>query len=101
MPRRFGLIDGARASYAMVQVPVLPLTTPVQELRMAFTAMSSLNIRRLICLRGKSGRLLHSFEWRWDGFGTKILDELARERGNQVFDPASLTEGCWNEHSRA
>ena len=91
-PEALGLINRARASYAMVQVPVLPLTTPVQE----FT-------HRIYCdefaeyqtIDMPARQFSHSFipsNGVGTGFARKILDELARERGNRVFDPASLTE---------
>jgi bacteriophage N4 adsorption protein B len=91
-PEALGLINRARATYAMVQVPVLPLTTPVQEFTHGIYCDEFAEYQTIDM---PARQLSHSFipsNGVGTGFARGILDELARERGNRVFDPASLTE---------
>ena len=91
-PRSLALINRERARHEMVQVPVLPLKTPLGDVTHGvycdeFAEYQSIDMRA----RQLSGSFIPS-----NGVGTafarEVLDGLARKRDHQVFDPASLTE---------
>ncbi len=91
-PEALAVINRERVRNAMVQVPVLPLATPFGEFTHGvycddFAEYQSVDMRaRQFC-----DTFLPSC-----GVGTglarHVLERLASERNNLVFDPASLTE---------
>jgi adsorption protein B len=91
-PAALGLINRARATYAMVQIPVLPLTTPVQDFTHGIYCDEFAEYQTIDMPARQLSRSFIPSNGVGTGFARGILDELARERGNRVFDPASLTE---------
>jgi len=90
-PEALALIDRERADYAMVQVPVLPLPTKLNEVTHAvycdeFAEFQTIDMRA----RQFSGSFVPS-NGVGTGFAREILERLATERGD-VFDADSLTE---------
>jgi bacteriophage N4 adsorption protein B len=91
-PEALDVINRERTRYAMVQVPVLPVATPAYEFTHGiycdeFAEYQTIDMR--------ARQLSQSFipsNGVGTGFAREILERLARERSNQVFDPASLTE---------
>ena len=91
-PEAFAVINRERATYAMVQIPVLPLPTPFGEFTHAVYCDEFAEFQLIDMLaRQYSGSFIPS-NGVGTGFARVILDRLASERGNLVFDPASLTE---------
>jgi adsorption protein B len=91
-PDSLTLINQKLNQYDTVQVPVLPIPTRFGELTHGiywdeFAEFQTIDMPAR-CL---SGSFLPS-----NGVGTEysraVLDRLAQERGNRVFEPASLTE---------
>ena len=91
-PEALALIDRHSDFYDMVQVPVLPLPTSFVEFTHGiyiddFAEYQSIDVPS----RQFSGSFLPS-----NGVGTafsrRLLSRLASERGNRIFEPASLTE---------
>ena len=91
-PEALALIDEKRKRYAMVQVPVLPLPTPLSDVTHGiycdeFSEFQTIDMRA----REISGSFIPS-----NGVGTafarEIFERLAEERGNCIFEPTSLTE---------
>jgi len=90
-PEALGLIDRERTTYAMVQVPVLPLATKPQEVTHGvycdeFAEFQTIDMHA----RQFSGSFVPS-NGVGTGFAREILDRLAADRGD-VFDAESLTE---------
>jgi adsorption protein B len=91
-PEALALINCERRRYDMVQVPVLPLPTPALELTHGiycddFSEYQSIDMRA----RQITGSFIPS-NGVGTGYSRKILDSMARNRRNVVFDPESLTE---------
>lgn len=85
------LINCKRASYDMVQVPVLPLPTPFFELTHGVYCDEFAEFQNIdMHARQFSGSFVPS-NGVGTGFAREILDRLANERGH-VFDAESLTE---------
>jgi bacteriophage N4 adsorption protein B len=90
-PEALALINRERETYAMVQVPVLPLATRLQEVTHGvycdeFAEFQTIDMHA----RQFSGSFVPS-NGVGTGFAREILDRLAAERGD-VFDAESLTE---------
>ena len=90
-PEALALIDRERADYAMVQVPVLPLPTKLNEVTHGvycdeFAEFQTIDMHA----RQFSGSFVPS-NGVGTGFAREILERLATERGD-VFDADSLTE---------
>ncbi len=90
-PEALSTINLERVRHAMVQVPVLPLPTPIHEFTHGvycdeFAEFQIIDMRS----RGYSGSFTPS-NGVGTGFARHILQQLGEERG-QVFDPISLTE---------
>ena len=90
-PEALSLINRERASFDMVQVPVLPLATPFSELTHGvycdeFSEFQTIDMHA----RQFSGSFVPS-SGVGTGFAREILERLAHERGH-VFDAESLTE---------
>ncbi|MGA8028511.1 MAG: glycosyl transferase family protein [Bryobacteraceae bacterium] len=91
-PDALAVINREREKYAMVQVPVLPLATPFHEFTHGvycdeFSEFQTIDM--------PARQLSESFipsSGVGTGFAREILERLASERHNLVFDPASLTE---------
>lgn len=91
-PDALALIDAERSRYDMVQVPVLPLPTPVLEFTHGtycddFAEYQTLDMRA----RQISGSFIPS-NGVGTGYARAILDRLATENNGTIFEPASLTE---------
>jgi adsorption protein B len=91
-PDALSLINRERSRYEMVQVPVLPLTTPAVEFTHGiycedFAEYQMLDMRA----RQISGSFIPS-NGVGTGYSRKILTRLARENNNVLFEPSSLTE---------
>ncbi len=91
-PEALGLINRARATYAMVQIPVLPLSTPAQEFTHGIYCDEFAEYQTIDMPARQFSRSFIPSNGVGTGFARCILDQLASERGNRVFDPASLTE---------
>ena len=90
-PEALSTINCERVRHAMVQVPVLPLPTPINEFTHGvycdeFAEFQMIDMRS----RGYSGSFTPS-NGVGTGFARHILQQLGDDRG-QVFDPVSLTE---------
>jgi adsorption protein B len=91
-PEALSIIDRERARYAMVQVPVLPLATPLRDITHGvycdeFSEYQTIDMRA----RQFSGSFVPS-NGVGTGFAREILDRLAAARDGFAFDPESLTE---------
>lgn len=91
-PEALAVINRERAAYAMVQVPVLPLPTPFRELTHAIYCEEFAEFQIIDMPARQYSRSFIPSNGVGTGFAREILDRLASERGNLVFDPASLTE---------
>jgi adsorption protein B len=91
-PEALPLINRERERYAMVQVPVLPLATPLSDFTHGvycdeFAEYQTIDMRaRQFC------RAFIPSNGVGTAFAREILDRLAGERNGLVFNPASLTE---------
>ena len=91
-PDSLGLINEKLDEFDTVQVPVLPLTTRLSEWTHGiycdeFAEFQAIDMQA----RGLSGSFLPS-NGVGTGYARAVLDRLADERSNRVFEPASLTE---------
>lgn len=91
-PEALDVINRERATYAMVQVPVLPLPTPFSEFTHAVYCDEFSEFQIIDMPARQYSRSFIPSNGVGTGFAREILDQLARERDNLVFDPASLTE---------
>ena len=91
-PEALGIINRERARYAMVQIPVLPLPTPFAALTHAIYCEEFAEFQIIDMPARQYSRSFIPSNGVGTGFAREILDGLARERGNLIFDPASLTE---------
>jgi adsorption protein B len=90
-PEALSLIDRERATYAMVQVPVLPLPTGLHEVTHGIYCDEFAEFQTIdMHARQFSGSFVPS-NGVGTGFAREILERLASERGD-VFDADSLTE---------
>ena len=91
-PEALAVINRERSRYAMVQMPVLPLATSLKDFTHGIYCDEFAEFQIIdMAARQFSGSFIPS-NGVGTGFAREILEELARERGNRVFDPASLTE---------
>jgi len=91
-PDALSIINRERRQYAMVQVPVLPLPTPFYEFTHGVYCDEFSEFQMIdMPARQFSGSFIPS-SGVGTGFAREILDKLAEERENRVFDAASLTE---------
>lgn len=91
-PEALDIINRERVHYGMVQVPVLPLPTPFHEFTHGIYCEEFAEFQMIDMLARQYSRSFIPSNGVGTGFAREILEELARERGNLVFDPASLTE---------
>lgn len=91
-PGALASINRKRSGYAMVQVPVLPLYTPLHEFTHGVYCDDFAEYQTID---------MHARQWCGSfvpscgvgtGFAREVLDRLASQRNGQVFNPASLTE---------
>ncbi len=91
-PDALGVINRERANYAMVQVPVLPLSTSLREFTHGIYCDEFAEFQIIdMPARQFSGSFIPS-NGVGTGFSREVLERMARERENRIFDPASLTE---------
>ncbi len=90
-PEALSLINRERASYDMVQVPVLPLPTPFLEPTHGVYCDEFSEFQHIDMRARQYSRSFVPSSGVGTGFAREILERLARERG-QVFDAESLTE---------
>lgn len=91
-PDALSTIDRERSRYAMVQIPVLPLPTKINEVTHGVYCDEFAEFQTIdMPARQFSGSFVPS-NGVGTGFAREILDSLAAGRHNLVFDPASLTE---------
>jgi bacteriophage N4 adsorption protein B len=91
-PDALALINERRSRFDMVQVPVLPLPTPVGELTHGiycedFAEYQSIDMRA----RQISGSFIPS-NGVGTGYSRQALERMADSNSNRVFEPTSLTE---------
>jgi bacteriophage N4 adsorption protein B len=91
-PEALSVINRERIHNAMVQVPVLPLPTPLSDLTHGVYCDDFAEYQ-IVDMRAR--QLCRSFvpsNGVGTGFARHLLEQLGRERGGLVFDPTSLTE---------
>lgn len=86
------LINHHRAEYAMVQVPVLPLPTPLHEFTHAVYCDDFAEFQIIDMRARQLSRAFIPSNGVGTGFAREILERLSEERNGLVFHPASLTE---------
>jgi bacteriophage N4 adsorption protein B len=91
-PEALAVINRERATYAMVQIPVLPLPTPFGEFTHAVYCDEFAEFQVIDMPARQHSESFIPSNGVGTGFAREILDRLASERDNLVFDPASLTE---------
>ncbi len=91
-PDALSLINRERARYAMVQVPVLPIPTSGFEFTHGVYCDEFAEYQMIDMPARQLSRSFIPSNGVGTGFAREILDQLASERKNCVFDPASLTE---------
>jgi bacteriophage N4 adsorption protein B len=91
-PEALDLIDKERAAYAMVQVPVLPLPTPLSDFTHGIYCDEFAEYQTIDMRARQFSRSFIPSSGVGTGFAREILEQLAKERHNRIFDPASLTE---------
>lgn len=91
-PDALQLINRMRADYEMVQVPVLPLRTGLNEITHGIYCDEFAEFQTIDMLaRQHSGAFVPS-NGVGTGFSREVLAHLASRRNGEIFDPASLTE---------
>ncbi|MBV9405365.1 MAG: glycosyl transferase family protein, partial [Acidobacteriaceae bacterium] len=91
-PDALALINRERARHAMVQVPVLPLPTPLADFTHGIYCDEFSEYQTIDMPARQCSRSFVPSNGVGTGFAREILERLARERDNRIFDPASLTE---------
>lgn len=95
-PRAFSLIDYFCQEYDMVQIPVLPLPTPLSHWTHGLYCDEFAEYQtKDIPIRQATGGFLPS-NGVGTGFSRRVLEDLARGRGGQIFVPECLTEDYEN-----
>lgn len=91
-PDSLELIDQKLRVYDTVQVPVLPLPTGLAEMTHGIYSDEFAEFQTIdMPARAFSGSFLPS-NGVGTGYSRAVLDRLAEQRSNRVFEPASLTE---------
>lgn len=91
-PEALELINRERSKYAMVQVPVLPLPTPLLDFTHGIYCDEFAEYQTIDMPARQLSRSFIPSNGVGTGFAREILQQLAQERENRIFDPASLTE---------
>ena len=95
-PDSLRLVNWFSRDYAMVQVPVLPLPTPMREPTHGLYCDEFAEFQtKDIPMRQRLGGFLPA-NGVGTGFARFALEHLAATRGGQIFDPACLTEDYEN-----
>jgi adsorption protein B len=90
-PEALALIDRERAQYSMVQVPVLPLATPFNEVTHGVYCDEFAEFQIIDMHARLYSKSFLPSNGVGTGFAREILERLEAER-EQIFDAASLTE---------
>jgi len=90
-PNALSMINLERAEYHMVQVPVLPLPTPLSEITHGVYCDEFAEFQTIDMHARQYSKSFVPSNGVGTGFAREILDQLGAERG-EVFDAASLTE---------
>ena len=90
-PDALSLINRERLEYEMVQVPVLPLATPLSQITHGVYCDEFAEFQTIDMHARQYSRSFVPSNGVGTGFAREILEKLALERG-EVFDAASLTE---------
>ena len=91
-PDALALINRERVQHAMVQIPVLPIKTGFGDVTHGIYCDEFAEFQTIdMPARNASGAFVPS-NGVGTGFAREVLEQLARERDDLVFDPASLTE---------
>ncbi len=90
-PDALGLINRERNRYHMVQVPVLPLPTPLREITHGVYCDEFAEFQTIDMHARQFSKSFVPSNGVGTGFAREILDQLGEERG-EIFDAASLTE---------
>ncbi len=91
-PDALAVINTARASHAMVQIPVLPLATRFHQVTHAVYCDEFAEFQTIDMPARQFSRSFIPSNGVGTGFSREILELLAGEREKLIFDPASLTE---------
>ncbi len=95
-PDSLRMVNWFSRDYAMVQVPVLALPTPIAELTHGLYCDEFAEFQtKDIPIRQRLGGFLPA-NGVGTGFARSALEHLAATRGGQIFDPACLTEDYEN-----
>jgi adsorption protein B len=95
-PESLKLVNWFSPEYAMVQIPVLALPTPIGELTHGLYCDEFAEYQtKDIPVRQRLGGFLPG-NGVGTGFERKALQHLAKRRGGMIFDPACLTEDYEN-----
>jgi adsorption protein B len=90
-PDALSLINRERFQYEMVQVPVLPVPTPLSQITHGVYCDEFAEFQTIDMHARQYSKSFVPSNGVGTGFAREILDQLARERG-EIFDAASLTE---------
>ncbi len=91
-PDALELVNRKRDRYGMVQVPVLPLATPLADFTHGIYCDEFAEYQTIDMPARQFSRSFIPSNGVGTGFAREILERLANERQNRIFDPASLTE---------
>ena len=90
-PDSLSLINRERFEYHMVQVPVLPIPTPISQITHGVYCDEFAEFQTIDMHARQYSKSFVPSNGVGTGFAREILDQLAAERG-EIFDAASLTE---------
>jgi adsorption protein B len=90
-PAALSLINVERNEFHMVQVPVLPLPTPLREITHGVYCDEFAEFQTIDMHARQYSKSFVPSNGVGTGFAREILDQLGAERG-EIFDAASLTE---------
>ncbi len=90
-PDALALIDLERCEYHMVQVPVLPIPTPLSQITHGVYCDEFAEFQTIDMHARQYSKSFVPSNGVGTGFAREILDRLGAERG-EIFDAASLTE---------
>ena len=91
-PEAFTVINRERDNAEMVQIPVLPLKTGVEEITHGVYCDEFSEYQAIDMRARQMSRSFVPSNGVGTGFAREVLERLAEEGHGRVFDPASLTE---------
>lgn len=95
-PEALALISSHIDAYDMVQVPVLPLATPIWDLTHGIYCDEFAEFQwKDMCVRGIMGSFIPS-SGVGTGYSRGAIERLAQTASNRIFDPGCLTEDYEN-----